>query len=637
MAVAAVVGIYAGIAAGLFAAAIRSVQLVFFRGGEVLAAVLGEDPQWSALLRGRLAAAHWHLEFAALAALLLVAAVALEALAPRFEARRLRSVALAGAFGLVLYYPLVLLVTFNGAFHETEGGLYAMLLQAPRWTWLVAPTLGALAAALLVRYVSPESGGHGVVEVIEAVHVRGVSIRGRVAVWKSLAAGLVIGSGGSAGREGPVVHLGGAVASSLSRTLELPHKEAALLLACGAGAGIAASFRAPLAGALFALEIVLGDFAVHRFTPIVLACVTATATSRALLAVGSDLRPIAWSLTHPTEIGVYLVLGIVAGFCGVLYARVIHGAEIAFGRLKRWRPEMRAALGGLIVGAVGLVAPRALGTGIETLNAALGGQLALGALVLALVCKLIATSATLGSGSPGGSFFPAAFIGAMLGGAFGRIAQAALPGIVSGAEAYAAVGMGAVVAGATVAPLTGVLMMFELTGSYQIVLPLLVACGVSAAICNGVLGGSMYLLAARRRGVRLARSGPALGDLSVAQAMEKAPAIAHDLSLARLAADLIAVTPYAAFPVVEDGKVVGIVSAREAREALLDPSTDHNAPLSALVREVPVFLPDDDLETASHKLTDAGSTEGLVVEEDQALGVITQQRILEAWRRAMAE
>src|SRR5229473_1037623 len=326
MAVAAVVGIYAGIAAGLFAAAIRFVQLVFFRGGEVLAAVLGEDPQWSALLRSRLAAAHWHLEFAALAALLLVAAVALEALAPRLEARRLRSVALAGAFGVALYYPLVLLVTFNGAFHETEGGgLYLMLLQAPRWTWLVAPTLGALAAALLVRYVSPESGGHGVVEVIEAVHGRGVSIRGRVAVWKSLAAGLVIGSGGSAGREGPLVHLGGAVASSLSRTLELPHKEAALLLACGAGAGIAASFRAPLAGALFALEIVLGDFAVHRFTPVVLACVTATATSRALLAVGCDLRPIAWSLTHPTEIGVYLVLGIVAGFCGVLYVRVIHG------------------------------------------------------------------------------------------------------------------------------------------------------------------------------------------------------------------------------------------------------------------------------------------------------------------------
>src|ERR1700682_1793712 len=323
MAVAAVVGIYAGIAVGLLAAVIRSVQLVFFRGGEVLAAVLGEDPQWAALLRSRLAAAHWHLEFAALAALLLVAGMVLEALAPRFEARRLRSVAGAGGVGLALYYPLLLLLTFNGAFHEREGGLYAMLLQAPRWTWLAGPAVGALAAALLVRYVSPESGGNGVVEVIEAVHVRGGSIRGRVALWKSLAAGLVIGSGGSAGREGPVVHLGGAVASSLSRTLGLPRSEASMLLAAGAGAGIAASFQAPLAGALFALEIVLGDFAVQRFTPLVLACVTATATSRALLSGGSELRPVAWSLAHPAGIGVYLLFGIVAGLGGGLHVGMV--------------------------------------------------------------------------------------------------------------------------------------------------------------------------------------------------------------------------------------------------------------------------------------------------------------------------
>jgi len=636
MAVAAVVGIYAGIAVGLLAAVIRSVQLVFFRGGEVLAAVLGEDPQWSALLRSRLAAAHWHLEFAALAALLLVAGMVLEALAPRFEARRLRSVAVAGALGLALYYPLLLLLTFNGAFHEREGGLYAMLLQAPRWTWLAGPAVGALAAALLVRYVSPESGGHGVVEVIEAVHVRGGSIRGRVALWKSLAAGLVIGSGGSAGREGPVVHLGGAVASSLSRTLGLPRKEAALLLACGAGAGIAASFQAPLAGALFALEIVLGDFAVQRFTPIVLACVTATATSRALLSGGSELRPVAWSLAHPAEIGVYLVFGIVAGLGGVLYVRMVHGAEIAFSRLKRWRPELRAALGGLIVGAVGLVTPRVLGTGIETMNAALGGQLALGALVLALVCKLIATSATLGSGSPGGSFFPAVFIGAMMGGAFGHIAQAALPGIVSGADAYAAVGMGAVVAGTTVAPLTGVLMMFELTGSYQIVLPLLVSCGVSAALCKAILGASIYQLGARQRGVRLSRAGPALADLSVAQALDETAAIPRELTLAQLA-EMMTSTPHAAFSVMGEGKVLGLVSAKDARQALLDPATDRSAPVSNLARSVPVFLLDDDLETAVHQLTESGSAEGLVVDGDRPLGVITQQRILEAWRRATAD
>src|SRR5204863_274684 len=316
---------------------------------------------------------------------------------PLFEARRLRAVALAAALGLGLYYPLVLLQTFNATFHETQGGLFALLQQAPRWTWFLAPALGALLAALIVRAV-PESGGHGVVEVIEAVHKRGAPIRGRVALWKSLAAGLVIGSGGSAGREGPVVHLGGAVASSLSRLLALPHGETSILLAAGAGAGIAASFQAPLAGSLFALEIVLADFDVRRFAPVVPACVTAVATSRA-----------------------------------------------------------------------------------------------------------------------------------MLGGAFGHLAQTALPGIVSSPNAYAAVGMGAVAAGATLAPLTGVLMMFELTGSYQIVLPLLVACGAAAGVVQGLLGGSIYTIGARRRGVRLSRGGPALADLSVAQALDRVESLPADL------------------------------------------------------------------------------------------------------------
>src|SRR5262249_32847187 len=155
---------------------------------------------------------------------------------------------LAAALGLSLYYPLVLLQTFNGTFHETEGGLYALLLKAPRWLWVAAPAAGALLAALVVR-LSPESGGPGVVAGVGAMDQR-APVRGRVALWKSLAAGLVIGSGGSAGREGPVVHLGGAVASSLSRYLALPRAETSMLLAAGAGAAIAASFQAPLAGAL---------------------------------------------------------------------------------------------------------------------------------------------------------------------------------------------------------------------------------------------------------------------------------------------------------------------------------------------------------------------------------------------------
>jgi CIC family chloride channel protein len=636
MGVAAVVGLYGGIAAGLFATAISSVQLVMFRGDEVAFSLFGAGRgPWVRLFRARLSAAPWHLEFVALAGLLLIAAAALEALGrkrlPLFEVQRIRSVALAAALGLAVYYPLLFLRTFNGTFHETTGGLYAMLLQAPRWLWVLAPALGAFLAALIVR-LSPESGGHGVVEVIEAVHKRNVPIKGRVAVWKSLAAGLVIGSGGSAGREGPVVHLGGAVASSLSRFLAFPRTETSILLAAGAGAGIAASFQAPLAGSLFALEIVLADFDVRRFAPVVLACVTAVATSRGLLGGATELQAVRWSLKHPSEIAVYLLLGVVAGLCGLIYIRVIHGAEEKLGRIPV-RPEARAALGGLAVGFLALLAPRVLGTGIETMNAALAGRLAFGALVLALVCKLVATSFTLGSGSPGGSFFPAVFLGAMVGGAFGQLAHAVLPGIVSSAGAYAAVGMGAVVAGATLAPLTGVLMMFELTGSYQIVLPLLVACGTAAGVVQGMLGGSVYTIGARRRGLQLARRGSSLSDLSVAQALDAVAPIPADLPYEELLR-LIAPTLHAAFPVVDGGTVAGILSVRETRRALLDPAVDRTASAGAFAHPAETLLPDDDLSMALQRLAGAGVSEAVVLDAaGKPLGVVTREGILEAWRR----
>ncbi len=636
MGVAAVVGLYGGIAAGLFTSAIRSVELLMFSADEVATSLFGSNHRaWARLFRTRRSEAPWHLEFAALAALLLAAAAVVEALGrkrlPVFEVQRIRAVALAAALGLAVYYPLLLLRTFNGTFHESAGGLYEMLLKAPRWTWALAPALGALLAALIVR-LSPESGGHGVVEVIEAVHKRATPIKGRVAVWKSLAAGLVIGSGGSAGREGPVVHLGGAVASSLSRFLAFPRSEASVLLAAGAGAGIAASFQAPLAGSLFALEIVLADFDVRRFAPVVLACVIAVATSRGLFGGGTELRPVQWSLKHPSEIAVYVVLGVLAGICGMLYIRVIHGAEERMGKL-RLRPELRAALGGLVVGILGLLAPRVLGTGIETMNAALAGRLTFGVLVLVLACKFIATAATLGSGSPGGSFFPAVFIGSMLGGAFGHIAHAALPGIASSAGAYSAVGMGAVVAGATLAPLTGVLMMFELTGSYQIVLPLLVACGTAAGVVQGMLGGSIYTIGARRRGVHLSRTTASLADLSVAQAIDEVPALPAEMPYDELRR-LIGPTLHAAFPVVDGNGVAGVLSVAEVRRALLDPAADRTATARSFARPARTLLPDDDLGTAVQRLSEAGVKEAVVLDASgKPVGVVTREGILEAWRR----
>jgi len=652
--VAAVIGVYAGIAAGLFSQSIRFVQLLLFRSSELWKAFASPATGWRTLFEQRLLKAHWHVEFLGTAIVVLVAAFAVELLShtrrirlPVQQAHRLRAIGMAGAFGLVLYYPLLALATFNGTFHETEGGLYGILLEAPRWKWILAPAFGALAAALLVRYVSPESGGHGVVEVIEGVHAgRWQHLRGRVAVWKSLAAGLVIGSGGSAGREGPVVHLGGAVAAALGRMLALPREQIALLLACGGGAGIAASFHAPIAGSMFALEIILGDFSVRSFTPIVLASVTATVTASALGGAGTDLVFVQWTFGHPAEILIYVLMGVVAGAFGIVYIRAIHGAEALFTghhaarisrHIGRLRPELRAGLGGLCVGCLALASPRVMGTGIESMNAALAGQLALHVLVIALVFKLFATACTLGAGSPGGSFFPAVFIGAMVGGAFGRVAHALVPGVAVWASPYAAVGMGAVVAGVTTAPLTGAMMMFELTGSYQIVLPLLVSCGVAAAMVQGVVGGSIYALSARARGIRLGAKEPSLRDVSVGQALEKVPPVQESTSWADLV-KLVAETTHTAFPVVSrTGKVVGLLMPRQVRGALHDPSLAALTVAADLCRtDVPVLFPEDNLETALERLRDTNSSGAVVVTSDgdppRLVGVLTREGALDAWR-----
>jgi CIC family chloride channel protein len=639
MAVAAVVGVYAGIAAGLFAACIRLAQLALFHTADLLHALVA--PGFARSFAVNLEHAHWHLEFALLAAVALllslpVPSVAAKRLIPRFESDRLRSVARAGAFGLALYYPLLLLQTFNNSFPDTAGGLFAMLVSAPLWVIVLAPAAGALAAGAIVRYVSPASAGHGVLEVIEAVHTR-KQLPGPVAFWKSIAAGLTIGSGGSAGREGPVVHLGGAVAAALARYLSLPRERAVLLLACGAGAGIAASFQAPLAGSLFAVEIVLGGaFTVRGFAAIVLSCVMATVTSRSLLQDATLLHAAQWVQGSPLEMGLYLLLGLCAGFVALAYIRAMDAVHHVFDRLRRVPRALRPAIGGLLVGLLGLLAPRALGTGVESLNAALAGQLPLAALLLALVVKLAATALTLGSGAPGGSFFPAVFLGAMLGGAFGHVAHLVLPGIAATPEAYAAVGMGAVVAGSTSAPLTGVLIMFELTGSHFIVLPLLLACGVAAAQVHAILGGSLYSLQLEDKGITSSTRDQALRSLSVAQALEAVPPILESMrwvDLVRLVSD----TRHPAFPVVSaSGALTGILSVREVRSALLDPALCDVTIARDLARQNPVGLAtDDDLESALRRLSESGFAEAVVLSTmGEPLGVLTREAVLDAWRRA---
>ncbi len=657
--IALVVGVYAGVATGLLSGFISLFQLLFFRPGELFAALSGRDPTWYPIFLHKLAIAHWHFELLAIGLVAIVAARLLSPVStwkplraiPIFEKRRLRVVVYLLGFGLVLYYPLLALASFTRSFGAAGGGLLAIAEGAPRILWFLVPLLGGLIVGPLVRYVFPESGGHGVAEVVEAVAVGRTDIPGRVALWKSMVAGLTIGSGGSCGREGPVVHMGAAVGSELSRRLGLSRNDAALVLAAGGAAGLAASFAAPIAGAMFGLEIILGDFAVSSVAPIVLAAVTATVTARALAGAAGEMARVSYALVAPGEIAAYAGLGVLCGLGGVAYAAALHESELFFsgerndavGRFIRGTPVwLRPALGGLGVGVLGFFAPRVLGNGYETMNAAIVGELSLGVLVVVFVAKLLATSCTLGSGAPGGSFFPAVFLGAMLGGAFGTVVHALVPSYTATSGAYAAVGMGAFVAGATLAPLTGMLMIVELTGSYQVVPPLMIACGLSALLVQLVLGGSIYTRGLKARGVLRGALWPShMRRLSVSDAMVHRPeVVAAGATLGDLRATLAA-SAQLVYPVLDPrGRLAGLLDVASLRTALYrQEGIDELVVAAELCDPHPETIREtDDLLLAADRLA-TGRALGLpvVAAEDpgRLVGLVTRREVLQALNRAL--
>ncbi|MBS2032613.1 MAG: chloride channel protein [Deltaproteobacteria bacterium] len=500
----ALVGFYAGLAAGLFSALIGSIQLLGFGLPRVLRRL--SEPE-AHPVRDSLARAPWHLEYLVAGSLVALGLLTLARLVPTGGAgadqidraetrRRLRVIAFMILGGLALFYPVVALSAVNDAFGVTpNGGLMGLLDETP---WALRPLFAGLGGVLIARVVrlAPEARGGGLGQVIQAVSRSGEGvIPTRVGVVKLFASSLTIGTGGSAGREGPIVQMGGSVGSTLAQALGFTRRDLVVLVGCGSAGGIAASFNAPIAGAMFALEIILREFEVRVFAPIMLASVTATMTARAM--AGASVERHEFHLRSTSEVLAYVLLGILGGVMAVSYSRGMDLTAALFqGRLPNrasaWLAEQndttRCVLGGVIVGLMGIAVPSIMGSGAESLSAATAGQLAWHVLLAAAVFKLIATSVTLGSGASGGTFFPSLFIGGMSGGAFGALLDHLFPGATGGPGSYALVGMAACVAGFTRAPLTAIVIVFELTNDYTAILPLMVACTSASALTQAVLG-----------------------------------------------------------------------------------------------------------------------------------------------------
>ncbi|MCP3982109.1 MAG: chloride channel protein [bacterium] len=517
---------------------------------------------------------------------------------------------------------------------------------------VLAPALGGLLVGPLVWFFAREAKGHGVPEVMAAVALRKGRIRPVVAIVKSLASSLSIGSGGSVGREGPIVQIGSALGSSVGQWLRLSSSRVRNLVACGAAAGVAATFNAPIAGVIFALEVILGDFGVRSFGTVVVASVTASVVGRAAFGDVPAFVVPEYAINSLWEFPMYVVLGLVTALVAVFYTRAIYWSEDLF---DSWRaiPEwVKPAIGGAALGAMALSyrflpgldfesIPQVYGVGYETIEAALHGELVIVVVLALLLLKIVATSLTVGSGGSGGVFAPGLFIGAMLGGGYGLVMQQLFPGLPGPPGAYALVGMGALFAGTTFASLTAVIIMFELTGDYKIILPLMATVVVSTLVSRFLMKGeSIYTLKLTRRGVRI-RHGR---DTDVLEGVRVEHAMTRDVSTVTPATPLSEVstlfrkTNRHAFPVLDDGGVLcGIVSLTDVQRA-----EDLEAARFVVDVMTPTLVtchPDETLDVVLRKMGPRDLSRLPVVARDdprRLLGVIRRNDLVRAYNLALS-
>ena len=371
---------------------------------------------------------------------------------------------------------------------------------------LIAVPIGLLLAWWVARRFAPETAGDGVPETTEALAIRSGYIPTRAAPLKILTTVLTLGPGGSAGREGPIVQIGGSIGSSIARHTGLGEDRVRSLVAAGAGAAIGASFNAPIAGMLFAMEVILGNFAIRHLNAVVVASVTAAVTTRSIVGEDLILRSLPHRVRDPRELLLYASLGVLAALVGWLFLKLIDGVESVRAPSVRW---MRPLMFGVAVAGIAWIEPDVLGTGQgfvrNLINQASTDSIVWGTLLLIGGAKLVATALTLGSGGSGGAFMPSLFVGAVLGVAFTDFVAPFWSFSELEPGGFAVVGMAATFAAIARAPLTSILIVFEITQDYGLVLPLMLATSLATILGDRVHPHSVYSMALARRGVKVSR------------------------------------------------------------------------------------------------------------------------------------
>ncbi len=567
--------------------------------------------------------------------------------------RMLLLAGLAAVIGLVAalaasaLYRLIALVTSLVFFHHLSFDLVD-LRGNPLGGWVVVVTvLGGLVVGLMAEYGSDKIRGHGIPEAMEAVLVHRSRISPRVAILKPLSAALAIGTGGPFGAEGPIIQTGGALGSLVGQILHVTAAERKVLLACGAAAGMSATFSTPIAAVILAIELLLFEFKSRSFIPLVIASTLATAARFTLMGRGATFTVGDVDFGIPQNLAYYVLLGVVCGLAAVGLTRALYWVEDRFEHLPV-PPVWWPALGGLVLGTIGFFFPQVLGVGYGVLSDTLNGRLALEALLVIVVFKTLALLVTLGSGTSGGLLAPTFMVSAALGGAFAITVNRVVPGAHLAPEACALVAMAAVFGAASRATFTFIIFAFELTRDYDAVLPLMLTGVIADAIALVQMPHSIMTEKLARRGLAVHHEYEAdvLRQVQVADVMERnVPQLAAQTTVAELMARIAAHDPslgrHHAFPIVDaEGRLAGIITRGDVVRAVED-GVDREQPIvEAGSRDPVVAFPDESVHDALARMLRHGFGRLLVVEREdprRLIGYLGRSGILEARQRRHEE
>lgn len=476
-----------------------------------------------------------------------------------------------GVIGFRLLIRLVQLVCYGSG---SEADFATLVEKLPAWHVLLVPTVGGLIIGVFVHYLMPQRRNYGVADIIEACALRGGRMSTRAGIGAALAAATSIGMGASVGREGPAVHLGASLSAWVAKRLHLDRSLSLTLVGCGAAAAVAASFNAPIAGVFFALEVIIGNYALNVFAPIVISSVSATVVAQSYFGdqpAFLDVPNYYYAISAP-ELPVFMLLGVICALMASIFmaSTILVQKHVSAIALPAWA---RPAVGGLVVGVIALAFPQILGVGYQATDLAVRELLPLALLMALALAKMIATVVSLGSGFAGGVFSPALFIGAMTGGAFGLVAAGVAPEYVSTHGVYTLVGMAGVAAAVLGAPVSTILVVFELTSNYRLIIAAMIVVVVASMLSQRLTRKSFFVWQLQQRGIdlRAARETGLLFAMSVEDLISDDHAVVQTQCKLVDLHSVLHGRPRALLVVDEEGRLSGYLMLADILRGTLEP------------------------------------------------------------------